>query len=111
MDLMSIENIKGIRQTIALALEYENESGDFNRGLIAHTAQLPIAIDLSSASNAKEARKALEQLVVSYVKNVPDFLEAIYQITAQANIDANIEEVGKTCFSACPADPTGMSTW
>lgn len=27
------------------------------------------------------------------------------------NIDANIEEVGKTCFSACPADPTGMSTW
>ena len=91
MDLMSIENIRGIRQTIALALEYETESGDFNRGLIAHTSQLPIPIDLSSASNAKEARKALEQLVVSYVKNVPDFLEAIYQITAQANIDANIE--------------------
>ncbi len=91
MDLMSIENIKGIRQAIALALEYEAESGDFNRGVLEHIAQLPNAIDLGSAGDTKAAKKALEQLVVRYVENVPAFLEAIYQITGQACIDGDIE--------------------
>ena len=115
MDLMSIENIKAIRQTIALTLDYETEFGDFSRDLIKHTAQLPIAIDLGSASNAQEATKALEQLVVSYVERVPDFLEAMYQITAQASIDADIEpflKIAEEFFLKQPDivnDPQGLA--
>ena len=88
---MSIENIKAIRQTIALALEYEVESDDFNRGLLEHTTQLHLAINLGSANNTQQAQTALKQMVVSYVENVPEFLEAIYEITAQACINADIE--------------------
>tara|TARA_B110000116_G_scaffold261372_1_gene265508 strand:- start:1742 stop:2452 length:711 start_codon:yes stop_codon:yes gene_type:complete len=88
---MSIENIKGIRLAIALALEYEAKSGDFHRGLLEQTAELPNAIDLGSISDTNEAKKALKQLVIRYVQNVPEFLEAIYQITGQACIDRDIE--------------------
>lgn len=91
MDLMSIENIKDIRQTIELARDFESQSGEFERQLSRQAENLPDSINFGSPANAEAASKSLEALVIRYVEHVPDFLEAIYKIAEQAGIDSDIE--------------------
>ena len=91
MQLMSIDNIKDIRQTIILAKKYEQESGEFDRLMFRHAHYLPNSIALDNAHSTTEASQALEELAVRYIEHVPDFLEAIYQIAEQAGIDREIE--------------------
>lgn len=91
MQLMSIENIKDIRQTIAMAKEFELESGEFDRLLQDHAERLPSSIALPGSDSSQQASKALYDLVTRYVEHVPDFLEAIYQMAEQAGIDSDIE--------------------
>ena len=91
MQLMSIDNIKDIRQTILLAKAYEKKSGEFDRLMLQHAHYLPNSIALDNAHSTVEASHALEELAIRYIEHVPDFLEAIYQIAEQAGIDREIE--------------------
>ena len=99
-----------IRQLIENAKQHELASPQLTRLLGARAQYLHEAIKLPPA----EAEKLLAQFVVRYIAQVPEFIEAISEITQEAGIfDGNpVEDAGLRAISwrVCPTGPTVVSS-
>lgn len=79
---MSRNHVESIRQTIAKAKEYEAESGTLRKYLKLQIPDLHTAIRLPS----ERAEESMLLFATQYIEQIPDFVEAITDITQKANV-------------------------
>lgn len=80
---MKKHNLKLIRDSIAQAIELEQESNELHRYLGVLAPQLHKAISLP----AKAPADALLEFVIRYIQQVPDFLEILNKLLQEAGIE------------------------
>lgn len=76
-----------IRDLVAQARSQEQASGQLRRILEARSARLHDAIRLPP----EQAAAVLEDFVVRYIEHVPEFIEAIGDITREAGLERHIQ--------------------
>ncbi len=86
---MDINQLNAIRQTIELAIKQEQETAHLEGQLRDNLDQLHQAISLPICNSVA----SLLGFVVRYIEHVPDFLEAMSNMSYEAGIDAETQAV------------------
>jgi len=99
-------NTAALREQITRAREHEAQTGQLLRQLELQLPHLHPAIHLPEV----DAKGVLTRFVYAYIDQVPDLLDAAYEVAQQAGIDKQIKPVLKIAeqfFSAPPAIMAG----
>ncbi len=84
---MTTRHTNAIRETIALAQHHEQTTNQLRNLLNTSIDQLHQAIDLPEDDSCG----ALHKFVLRYIEHAPDFLDAVYEMAQQAEIDSQIK--------------------
>lgn len=82
---MKLDKINSIRNNIASVLESEAGQHELDQIVSALVPRLHDAIQLPG----KAPQQALQQFVVRYVRNVPEFLQTLQQLFTEAGLEAD----------------------
>ncbi|MDM3870823.1 hypothetical protein QSV34_05590 [Porticoccus sp. W117] len=100
-------NVDRLRQAIAAAREHEAETDQLSQFLQGRIGELHRSIQLPVDNSVP----ALLNFVIRYIEHVPEFVEAVSDISKQAGIEPSIEPVIQVACEFFLSPPGVMEQW
>ncbi|MCV6606556.1 MAG: hypothetical protein OIF34_14730 [Porticoccaceae bacterium] len=100
-------NVKQLRRAIEAAREHETQTGQLSQFLQGRIGKLHHSIQLPMDNSVP----ALLNFVIRYIEHVPEFIEAVSDISRQAGIESSIDPVIKVAGEFFLSPPGLMDEW